>query len=382
MADNETSKEDRQLAPSGRKLQEARKEGNVPRSRDIAHALVLGAALIGFAGFGPVAGNRALELVSTSLRFDRHQALDTSTLGQWLYAAGGAALWIVVPCALLLAVAAIAASMIPGGLVLSSKPLGFNFSRLNPAAGLSRIFSRDGLVDLGKLAVLAGALGAAAFWFASSNFDRSAALAAMPVSAALELTHSQITSGLGLLVALLAVVAMADVPLQWYRNRRGLRMTHQEVREEMRQTEGDPLMRGRLRARQREIARSRMLAAVPSADVIITNPSHYAVAVRYDEAGMGAPRVVAKGADHLAAKIREVAMDAGVPLFEAPPLARALYAHVEIDREIPAALYTAVAQVLAYVYQLRHFVPGRNPRPRAPDDLQVPSGMDPQEKTE
>ncbi len=382
MADNETSKEDRQLAPSGRKLQEARKEGNVPRSRDVGHALVLGAALIGFAGFGSVAGNRALELVSRGLRFDRHQALDTSTLSQWLYAAGGSALWIVVPCALLLSVAAIAASMIPGGLVLSSKPLGFNFSRLNPAAGLSRIFSRDGLVDLGKLAVLAGALGAAAFWFASSHFDRSAALAAMPVSAALELTHSQITSGLGVLVALLAAVAMADVPLQWYRNRRGLRMTHQEAREEMRQTEGDPLVRGRLRARQREIARSRMLAAVPSADVVITNPSHYAVAIRYDEAGTGAPRVVAKGADHVAAKIREVAMDAGVPLFEAPPLARALYAHVEIDREIPAALYTAVAQVLAYVYQLRHFVPGRNPRPREPQDLEVPSGMDPQEKTE
>jgi flagellar biosynthetic protein FlhB len=382
MADNETSKEDRQLAPSGRKLQEARKEGNVPRSRDVGHALVLGAALIGFAGFGSVAGNRALELVSRGLRFDRHQALDTSTLSQWLYTAGGEALWIVVPCALLMAVAAIAASMIPGGLVLSSKPLGFNFARLNPASGISRIFSRDGLVDLGKLAVLAGALGAAAFWFASSHFDTSAALAAMPLSAALELTHTQITSGLAVLVALLAAVATADVPLQWYRNRRGLRMTHQEAREEMRQTEGDPLVRGRLRARQREIARSRMLAAVPSADVVITNPSHYAVAVRYDEAGMGAPRVVAKGVDHLAAKIREVAMDSGVPLFEAPPLARALYAHVEIDREIPAALYTAVAQVLAYVYQLRHFVPGRNPRPREPQDLQVPSGMDPQEKAE
>ncbi len=382
MADNETSKEDRQLAPSGRKLQEARKEGNVPRSRDVSHALVLGSALIGFASFGSVAGNRALELVSHGLRFDRQQALDTSTLSQWLYSAGGAALWIVVPSALLLAVAAIAASMIPGGLVLSAKPLGFNFSRLNPVSGISRIFSRDGLVDLGKLAVLAGALGSSAFWFASTHFDRSAALAAMPVTAALELTHSQITTGLGVLVALLATVALVDVPLQWYRNRRGLRMTHQEVREEARQAEGDPLVRGRLRARQREIARSRMLAAVPSADVVITNPSHYAVAVRYDEAGMGAPRVVAKGADHLAAKIREVAMDSGVPLFEAPPLARALYAHVEVDREIPAALYTAVAQILAYVYQLRHFVAGRTPRPREPQDLQVPSGLDPQEKTE
>ena len=201
--------------------------------------------------------------------------------------------------------------MIPGGLVLSSKPLGFNFARLNPASGISRIFSRDGLVDLGKLAVLAGALGAAAFWFASSHFDRSAALAAMPLSAALELTRTQITSGLAVLVALLATVATMDVPLQWYRHRRNLRMTHQEAREEMRQTEGDPLVRGRLRARQREIARSRMLAAVPSADVVMTNPTHYAVAIRYDEAGMGAPRVVAKGVDHLAARIREMAMDCG-----------------------------------------------------------------------
>ena len=154
-------------------------------------------------------------------------------------------------------------------------------------------------------------------------------------------------------------------------------MTHQEAREEVRESEGDPMVKGKIRARQREVAMARMMQAVPQADVVVTNPTHFAVAIRYDESKMGAPRVIAKGADHLAARIREIAKASAVPLVEAPPLARALYARVDIDREIPETLYNAVAQVLAYVYQLRRWVPGRGPMPAAPDDLPIPAGLDP-----
>jgi flagellar biosynthetic protein FlhB len=156
-------------------------------------------------------------------------------------------------------------------------------------------------------------------------------------------------------------------------------MTHEEVREEFKQSEGDPQIKGRIRAKQREVAMARMMAAVPSADVIVTNPTHYAVAIRYDESGDRAPRVVAKGADHLAARIRELAERARVPMVEAPPLARALYARVEVDREIPEALYTAVAQILAYVFRLREWVPGRGPMPTLPQAVAVPPGLDPRE---
>lgn len=154
-------------------------------------------------------------------------------------------------------------------------------------------------------------------------------------------------------------------------------MSHEEAREEFKQAEGDPKIKGKIRARQREAAMARMIDAVAKADVVITNPTHYAVAIRYEENGMGAPRVVAKGIDHVAARIREAGSKAGVPMVEAPPLARALYARVELDAEIPQALYIAVAQILAYVYRLRHWVPGRGPMPAAPTDVPVPAGLDP-----
>jgi flagellar biosynthetic protein FlhB len=154
-------------------------------------------------------------------------------------------------------------------------------------------------------------------------------------------------------------------------------MTREEARKESRESEGDPMLRGQIRAKQREISRRRMLAAVPSADIIVVNPTHYAVAIRYDETAMDAPRVVAKGVDILAARIQAIARESNVPVLEAPPLARALYANVEVDQEVPRALYAAIAQVLAYVYQLKRWVPGRTAAPRAPADIEVPAGMDP-----
>ena len=379
MADSDTSRDDRQLPASARKLQKARDEGNIARSRDVSHALVLGVALLGLSSAGSLIGRSALEIVSHGMRFSRAEALDAGLLTGWFAQSGAAAMWVIVPVCASLAAAGAIATMIPGGVVFSTKPAAPDFGRLNPMNGIARIFSRDSAVDMLKLFALAGGLAVIAVMFASSRFEHFAALSNVPLPAALYAAQEDLGKGIGRMEALLVAIALLDVPLQWFRHRNRLKMTHQEAREEVRESEGDPAVKGRQRQRQREISRNRMLAAVPKADVVITNPTHFAVAIRYDEAGMGAPRVVAKGTDHLAAKIRELAMDAGVPLFEAPPLARALYAHVEIDHEIPATLYTAVAQVLAFVYQLRHWVPGRNPYPREPRDLQVPTGLDPKE---
>jgi flagellar biosynthetic protein FlhB len=381
MADNDTSQEDRQLEPSARKLQKARAEGQIARSRDLVHLAVLGTALGGFMLHGPAIGQAALELIRHGLRFSRSQAMEPALMSGLLGANASSALFVVLPCVAALAVMAIIGSMLPGGVGFTMKPLMPDFNRLNPATGFARIFSKDNATDLGRLALLAGALVATASWFVMSHFDQYVALGSSPLLIALEKTRSQLISGTGLLVLLLFFSAMLDVPLQWWRHRVKLRMTHQEAREEMRESEGDPQVKGKIRARQREAAMARMMQAVPQADVVVTNPTHFAVAIKYDEGRMGAPRVIAKGADHLAARIRELAQASAVPLVEAPPLARALYAQVEVDREIPEALYTAVAQILAYVYQLRRWVPGRGPMPAMPVDLPVPAGLDPKDAT-
>jgi flagellar biosynthetic protein FlhB len=244
--------------------------------------------------------------------------------------------------------------------------------------GLGRIFSKNALVDLGKLALIALAIGLVGAWIVSDGLHRFAAYAGMPLPAALAAAGSDLRSGLFAVFGVVLVAALADAPLQMFRHRKELMMTPQEAKQEYKESEGDPHVKGKRRQMQREMSRGRMLAEVAQANVVVTNPTHYAVALRYDENGSGAPRVVAKGADLMAARIRELAAQSNVPLLEAPPLARALYKHVEIDQEIPAALYAAVAQVLAWVYQLEQFASGRGVRPKEPG-IAVPAGMDPLE---
>ena len=379
MASEDSSKEDRQLEPSARKLAKAREEGQIARSRDLGHFAVVGAGLGLFLALGPSIAQGSLDLLRQGLRFGRPLAMDASLLPGMLGTMAGAAAMIVIPAAALFALVSAAAATLPGGVGLSTKALAPQFSRVNPVSGFARIFDADNLINFGKLLLLATILCTVAFAFGASRFAEFAGLGAAPLAVALTATQGHLVAGIALLVIVLFFAAVIDVPLQWWRHRVRLRMTHEEAREEFKEMEGNQEVKGRMRARQREVAMARMMAAVPKADVIITNPTHYAGAVRYDEAQGGAPRVVAKGVDHLAARIREIAEGARVPLVEAPPLARALYAKVEVDREIPEALYTAVAQVLAYVYRLRHWVPGRSPMPVMPDSLPVPAGFDPRE---
>lgn len=376
MADQETSREDKKLPASEKRLREAREEGQVARSRDFGHAVLFGLTGLTMVLFAGYLGSHSVDLVRRGLRFDRTISFSTEALAGWLGELGVLALSVSLPIGVAGIVAAIVAAVVPGGLAWTGKPLGPKWEKLSPLAGLKRIFSRDHLVDSIRLSLLVLGLtlvAGAYVWWEGTTF---AALLAMAPEHAVRLAPGLVVQGAGWLLLMLVLVATVDVPMQWFRHRTNLKMTLEQARREHKETEGDPHVKAQRRQRQREISSGRMMALVPTADVVVTNPTHYAVALKYDEAAGGAPRVIAKGVDHVAARIREVAMEAGVPLLEAPPLARALHAHVELDAEIPAALYNAVAQVLAYVYQLRAAA-GRR-APAAPTDLPVPPELDPQ----
>jgi len=378
MADTSDDRDERQLPASERKLREARESGQVPRSREAAHAASLLAALLMVAFYGPTFAERSLALIRGSLRFDRALTREPQRALDAAAAAAGEALWAVLPLLVAPLIAAIGATIAVGGLVFSLKPITPDLSKLDPLAGLGRVFSKDSAVDLLKLAGIALAVGAVGAWSAVGGLGRFASYAGMSLPAALATAGVDLRAGLLAVSAVVVVAALVDAPLQMWRHQKKMMMTPAEAKKEHREAEGDPQLKAKIRSKQREFARGRMLAAVPEADVVVTNPTHYAVALKYDADGQGAPRVVAKGADLLAARIREIAEAAGVPLLESPPLARALYRHVEVDREIPAALYSAVAQVLAWVYQLEQHLAGRGARPREPG-ITVPAGLDPNE---
>jgi flagellar biosynthetic protein FlhB len=298
------------------------------------------------------AGNFA-DLMRDSLSLSPAAVMSEGVIWPALTAAGARALWIILPVLGATFVAALAAPIVIGGWNFSGQALVPQFSRLNPVAGFGRMWSSRGLVELGKGLAKDGVIGVIAWVLLKGLTPQLMGLTSEPLRQAIG--HSAELAGYSLLVLAcgLAVIAAVDVPFQLWQHARDLRMTRQEVREEYKESEGSPETRGRIREAQRALARGRMLHDVPKADVIVTNPTHYAVALRYDENKNRAPIVVAKGTELLALKIREIATESGVPIVEAPPLARALYKSVELGREVPAALYVTVAQVLTYVYQLR-----------------------------
>ena len=377
MSSSETTRDDRQLPASERRLQKAADDGQVARSRDLGHSVLIAAVLLAMGWFGAQLQDGSIAALRQGLGLSRELMTEPTRLGPHLASMAGHALSVAAPTLALLAFALASASLASGGFVFSLHPLRPSFSRLSPASGMARLFNRDVLVDLVKLLVFASLLTIAGGWYTWSSLAEFAQAGSSYLNDGLGLSFATIQNGLWLMFVLMLLATVIDVPLQRHRHQSNLRMTLQEVRDEHKEVEGDPQIKSRIRARQQQIGRARMLSEVPKADVIITNPSHFAVAVRYDDSNMGAPVVVAKGADHLAARIREIATYCEIPFVEAPPLARALYAHVEVGREIPAVLYQAVAQVLAYVYQLRHWQPGKGQAPIAPHSIVVPAGLDP-----
>lgn len=287
------------------------------------------------------------------LALSREQSLDESLAISHFSRALLTALTACAPILALTLVAALLAPLTIGGWNLSFGSLAPDFSRLSPANGMKRVFSSRSLVELFKAFAKFGLVGLFAALFLWSKAGELLGLGSEPTAAAIG--HAVSLSGTALLTfaAALGLIAAVDVPWQLWQHTQQLKMSRQEIREEMKESEGSPETKGRIRNLQHEVASRRMMQAVPKADVVVVNPTHYSVALQYDEKRMRAPIVVAKGVDAVAARIREVATENLVPIFEAPPLARALYRHVEIGAPIPSALYVAVAQVLTYIYQLR-----------------------------
>jgi flagellar biosynthetic protein FlhB len=382
MSQQNPSREDKRLPASERKLQKAKRDGQVARSRDLGHAMLLALSVGSLIAFVSYLTQHGQSLMRTGLRFDAATAFSSEALVSRFAEVAGIGLQIVIPVAVAGLFAAIVSAVIPGGIALSLKPLQPKWERMSPLKGLKRLTSKNHFVDSAKLSLLVMALTLIGGWYTSASFAEVANLIKLPLPKALSEGWQIIGVGAVSLVALLILVAMIDVPMQWFRHRTELKMTFQEAKQENKETDGDPHLRARIRSRQREIGSVRMMANVPSADVIISNPTHYAVALCYDETSDAAPRVVAKGIDHIAMKIRELGHSAGVPQLEAPPLARALYAHVRVDQEVPTVLYGAVAQVLAYVFQLRRASASRNGEiPLPPMNLSVPADLDPANST-
>jgi flagellar biosynthetic protein FlhB len=371
------NQEDRTLPPSERRLEQAREDGNVGRSREIPGAVqvLVGASALAFGG--PYFAEQFAALLRRGLSLGAAETFDTARMMARLSSVSLEALLLATPLLGAMLLIALAAPLATGGWVWSAKPLTLDPQRLDPIAGFGRMFSLHGLAELGKATIKSVSIGALAAWLAWVQREEFAALIAQPFSTAVFGAVWLLGKDALLFATVLALIAAIDLPVTIWEHRRQLRMTPDEMRREQKEMEGDPQLKARIRSLQRENARRRMMSEVPKADVVVTNPTHYAVALAYREGEMRAPRVVAKGQGEVAARIRAVAREHGVPMLEAPPLARALHRHVDLGQDVPHALYAAVAQVLAWVYQLRAAAGGRAPAPAAPGTLEVPQDMDP-----
>jgi flagellar biosynthetic protein FlhB len=373
VAESESGQERTEEATAKRQ-ETARDEGQIARSRELNTMFILLAGSVGLMIYGPALIHALRDQMRFSFTFSRAAAFDTqvATAYFWdsVFAVGGA----VLPLLVLLTLAAIAGPVALGGWLFSSSGLVPKFSRIDPFAGIKRIFSVNALVELVKSIAKFLVLAGLAYILIASLEQHLLELGMQTLESAMaDALHMTIWSVLGVSCGMI-LIALIDVPYQLFEHNRKLKMTKQEVKEEMKDSEGKPEVKGRIRQLQREMARRRMMEAVPTADVIVTNPEHFSVALRYDSGRAGAPVVVAKGADQVALKIREIANAHNVLILPAPTLARAIYYTTEIEQEIPGSLYLAVAQVLAYVFQLKSYRPGRDRRPVLPD-LPVPEDL-------
>ncbi len=362
---------------SSRRLEQAREEGQVPRSREIGAFLILIVSASAFWFVGPWMMQRTTAIVRRGLILEEPLLRDPQFMLVRFADLSIDALMSFAPLLLALVVAALASPFLLGSWNFSLKALNPDLGRLDPIKGLSRLISWSGLVELVKAVAKALLVGGVAIWVLWSERDEIFAIFGQSVDVGLSSAGFLLNySFLMIVMAMLLIVAI-DVPFQLWQYYDKLKMSKQEVKQEGKEMEGNPEVKGRIRQLQREAARKRMMGAVPTADVIVTNPTHFAIALAY-KSGMGAPKVLAKGMGEIALKIREIGAQNGVPMLEAPPLARALYRHAELDQEIPSALYAAVAEVLAYVYQLASWrqVGGNIPIP--PREILVPVELIPE----
>ena len=364
-------------SPSPRKIEKAREEGQVPQSRELSAFMVLMAGGGAVWVLGDSFAQTLANVVRTGLLFDHQLATDPAVLINKMLQQSADAVIGMAPMLLIIVAAALAGPIVMHGWMFNSKALAPKFSRMNPLSGLKRMVSVDSLSELVKSLAKVALLGLIAGLVMWKGLDALFALGLDSVQDSSRAMGHLLAKSFLLISAGMLLVVLLDVPYQLWRYYTQLKMTREEIRQEVKESEGDPHIKARIRSMQREVARRRMMSEIPTADVVVTNPTHYAVALKYSEGAMRAPRVVAKGADLVAARIREEARNHQVPILEAPPLARALYRHTELEQEIPVALYTAVAEVLAYVYQLKRYRTSGGERPQEPVELPVPADMDP-----
>lgn len=359
--------EDKTEQPSEKRLRDARERGDVPRSRELGNVAVLGCAAMALVATGSSIGTASQAWLREAL------TIDPAILGQHDRLLTHAALLLLglikpmLPVLLAALAACFIAPAIMGGLRFASKSLAPDFARMSPMAGFKRMYGKESLAELVRSilrVLLIGGLGGMVVYGA---FTHLIDMAKMPLGEAVGVGLSLITKAVLAMVGALGVLALIDVPWQHFQYRNKLKMSKQELRDEYKESEGNPEVKARVRQIAAQLSRRQMMEAVPTADVVVTNPTHFAVALKYEAGKMRAPKVVAKGVDEIALAIRDVAGKHRVSIVEAPPLARALYRHAQIDQEIPVKLYAAVAQVLSYVYQLKRWHPAHGPMPNLGD---------------
>jgi len=369
MADNA----DRNLPASAKKIRKARQEGNVPRSRDLGHFVAMGLAAALLFTAMPSLASYSQRLLADGLTFDHSVIASPQIAGEHAVGLFTRGFMVVVIVGGLFMVAGVVANIAFGGWNLTMKAVAPNFGKLNPIAGFGRLFNFHQLVTVLKASLLAIAVGFAGTMYLKAHFAELGGVLQADLPDGLATVGRTLAAGFLSMLLVLAAWAGFDVFWQKKTYMDKLKMSREEQKQEHKESEGNVEVKAKMKQKMREMARRRMMKAVPAADIVVMNPTHYAVALKYDQEAAGAPRVVAKGTDRLAMRIRDLARDAGVPVLEAPPLARALYTHVEIDGEVPTVLFAAVAQVLAWVYQLRA-TPNLNLR--APN-VNVPPELDP-----
>lgn len=362
---------------SPKRLEKAREDGDVPRSRELAACAVLFTSGMAMMMLSRPMGDAMKNVLRQGLSIDRAMAFEPQLLIVHMVKVIEQAMWAFLPLAVIIVSVAIGAPILVGGWVMSQKSLVPNFGKLNPMKGLANLFSKNALVELLKSIAKTILVASVGYAIVKKDLQPMLGLSQMPLESSIATISDYMVTGFLTIASALVLIAVIDVPYQLYQYAQKHKMTKQELKDESKESEGSPEIKGRIRQQQREMARRRMMSNVPKADVVITNPTHYAVAIRYKEGENGAPIVVAKGADVIALKIKEIAAEHDVMTLESPKLARALYAHAELEREIPQTLYSAVAEILAYVFQLRVFKQHGGVRPVMPANVPVPDALDP-----
>lgn len=352
MAENQDGTE-KSEEPTEKKLRESREKGQIPRSRELTTLLMTLSAAVFLLLYGAQMYFDLETIMTQGLSLERDHAYDVLKMWDLIQALLIQSIYMILPFMLLMAFIALVSPMLLGGWSFSTKAMAPKISKLNPISGIKRMFSAKALLELFKALAKFTLVMTIATFFLYSVFSEVLGLGAEPLKQAMAHAGMVIVQAFIFVSLSLIVVAVIDVPFQLWDHNRQLKMTKQEVKEEFKQQEGNPEVKGRIRQVQREMSQQRMMQKVPEADVIVTNPTHFAVALKYEAEAMQEPVVLAMGVDFMASQIRTIAKENDIPVIEAPPLARALYYNAEVDRPIPYDLFKAVATVLAYVFQLK-----------------------------